>query len=109
MATHRSGHRPAGGLYSKPVSHTRAPKAEPKPHSIDPAAVHQIGTSQFLGRDALRDGRGYSPPRGPSDNVAAVGVGGGRTIYKSGGQGTHGTPDRGMPGMPSTVGEWPDD
>jgi hypothetical protein len=53
----RSGHGSGGGHGMNKVSHTRAPKAEPKPHSIDPAAVHQIGTSQFLGRDALRDGR----------------------------------------------------
>jgi hypothetical protein len=92
------------------VSHRSAPKtAKPTPHSIDPGAVSQIGTSPFLGRDELRDGKGYSTPKGPTDSVAAVGVGGGRTIYKSGGQGMHGTPDRGMPGMESTVGEWPDD
>jgi hypothetical protein len=105
----RSGHGSGGGHGMNKVSHRSAPKAEPKPHSIDPAAVHQIGTSQFLGRDALRDGKGYSPPQGPTDNVAAVGVGGGRTVMRSGSQGTHGPVDRGMPsGMGSTKGEWPD-
>jgi hypothetical protein len=92
----RSGVGSGGGHGSRPVTHTRAPKVEPKAHSIDPGAVHQIGTSQFLGREALRDGRGYSPPQGPTDNVAAVGVGGGRTVYKSGSQ--HGMrPAREMP------------
>ena len=99
-----------GGLHSRPVSHTRAPKSEPKAHSIDPGAVHQIGTSQFLGRDPLRDGKGYSGPVGATDNVAAVGVGGGRKVYASGSQGQHGKTDSGMPsGMGSTRGEWPDD
>jgi hypothetical protein len=47
------------------VSHRSAPKAEPKPHSIDPKAVSQIGLQTFLGRDALRDGKGYATPQGP--------------------------------------------
>jgi hypothetical protein len=81
----RSGTGSGGGHGSRPVSHTRAPKVEPKPHAINPKAVAQIGTSPFLGRDELREGRGYGPV-GPTDNVAAVGVGGGRTIYKSGSQ-----------------------
>jgi hypothetical protein len=57
--THRSGHRPAGGLQSKQTIHKQAPKAEPRPHSINPKAVVQIGISEFLGREALRDGKGW--------------------------------------------------
>jgi hypothetical protein len=92
------------------VSHRSAPKAEPKPHSINPEAVGQIGISTFLGREALRDGKGYATPVGPTDNVKAVGVGGGREVMRSGSQGTHGSVDRGVPsGMPSTRGQWPDD
>jgi hypothetical protein len=34
---------------------------------------------------------GYSPPVGPTDNVKAVGVGGGRTIYEHGTQCQTGT------------------
>ncbi len=34
-------------------------------------------------------GRGYMPV-GPTDNVKAVGVGGGRTVYRTGVQGQHG-------------------
>jgi hypothetical protein len=104
----RSGHGSGGGHGMNKVHHRSAPKAEPKPHSINPAAVSQIGLGTFLGREALRDGKGYATPRGPTDNVAAVGVGGGRTVMKSGSQGQHGTPDRGMPGLPSTKGQWPD-
>jgi hypothetical protein len=105
----RSGTGVGGGHGSRPVSHVKAPKAEPKAHRINESATAQIGISRFTGRDELREGRGYEPV-GPTDNIKAVGVGGGRTIYKSGGQGTHGSPDRGMPsGMGSTRGEWPDD
>jgi hypothetical protein len=105
----RSGHGSGGGHGMNKVSHVRAPKAEPKPHAIDPSATAQIGISRFSGRDELRSGKGYATPVGPTDNVAAVGVGGGRKIYASGSQSTHGSVDRGMPGMPSTKGEWPDD
>jgi hypothetical protein len=38
----------------------------------------------------LYGGRGYEPPNMISDPVAAVGVGGGRTIYKTGTQDQHG-------------------
>ena len=105
----RSGPGAGGGHQMNKVSHRSAPKAEPKPHAIDPGATAQIGMSRFLGRDELRDGKGYATPRGPTDNVKAVGVGGGRDVHRAGSQGTHGTPDRGMPsGMGSTKGEWPD-
>jgi hypothetical protein len=108
MATHRSGHRPAGGVHSKQVIHKPQPKREPRSHAIDPGAAGQIGVSRFTGREPLREGKGYGPV-GPTDNVAAVGVGGGRTVMKSGSQGTHGSVDRGVPsGMPSTKGQWPD-
>jgi hypothetical protein len=103
MAT-RSGHRPAGGVHSKQTVHRPLSKAEPKPHAIDPKAVSQIGLQSFLGRDALREGRGYGPV-GPTDNVAAVGVGGGRTIYKSGSQ--HGMgPAKPMPEGRDTLAEY---
>jgi hypothetical protein len=106
MATHRSGHRPAGGVHSKQTVHRPLPKtAKPTTHSIDPGAVSQIGISSFLGRDELRDGRGYSTPKGPTDSVAAVGVGGGRTIYKSGSQ--HGMgPAKPMPEGRDTLAEY---
>jgi hypothetical protein len=105
---HRSGYRPAGGPHSKQTVHRPLSKSEPRSHAIDPKAVSQLGGSHFLGRDALREGRGYEPV-GPTDNIKAVGVGGGREIHKSGSQGTHGSVDRGAPsGMPSTKGQWPD-
>jgi hypothetical protein len=91
----RSGPGAGGGHQMNKVSHRSAPKAEPKPHSINPKGVSHIGISQFLGKEPIYEGRGYGPV-GPTDNVAAVGVGGGRTIYKSGSQ--HGMgPAREMP------------
>jgi hypothetical protein len=56
--------RSSGGTTSNKLVQAGAPKAEPKP--------------------------GYKPPVGPTANVAAVGVGGGRTVYQSGSQAQHG-------------------
>jgi hypothetical protein len=75
----------------------KAPKAEPKPIKINIGGVSQIGQamgdhitekSKILRNviKPVRDGRGYAPPVGPTDNVKAVGVGGGRNIYKTGSQ-----------------------
>jgi hypothetical protein len=111
MATHRSGHRPAGGLHSKNVSHRSAPKVEPRPRAINPSAVAQLGThvgdkATHVGRstgyrgEPLVRGSGYSPPQGPTDNVKAVGVGGGRTIYKTGTQCQTGAVNPGEPQSP---------
>jgi hypothetical protein len=102
------GHKPAGGLKSRTVTYVRAPKAEPRPHAKSVKGVSQIGTSignHITGkgkvlRSTVRDidaGRGYSPPVGPSDNVAAVGVGGSRNIYRTGVQGRHGGVNPGNP------------
>jgi hypothetical protein len=42
-------------------------------------------------------------------NVGKGGCGTGRTLYgQSGSQGTHGSTNPGMPGLPSTKGQWPD-
>jgi hypothetical protein len=45
--------------------------------------------SRYRG-DSVNIGRGYQNPVGPTDNVAAVGVGGGRTVYHCGTQGQQG-------------------
>jgi hypothetical protein len=108
MATNRSGHRPAGGIGSNKVTHRTAPKVEPKAYAKRPAGAAGIGSfygdhttnrpgsSGFKG-EKLDGGRGYSPPVGPTDNVAAVGVGGGRTVSGCGSQGTHGATNPGSP------------
>jgi hypothetical protein len=77
---------------------SRAPKVEPKPHAKNPAGVSQFGQAQgnhvttmgggktdYRG-DPVNAGRGYQAPYGITDPVKAVGVGGGRTIYKTGTQ-----------------------
>jgi hypothetical protein len=108
MARAKSG----GGITGKNVRHGRYGKSEPKPRAMSPAGVAQLGqhvgdhtterarSSGYRGLD-LERGRGYSTPIGPTDNVAAVGVGGGRTIYKSGTMGTHGPANPGQPMKPS--------
>jgi hypothetical protein len=107
MATNRSGHRPGGGLHSRVVKHSTAPKSEPRARGINPSAVAQLGAhvgdhvthvgkgTGYKGEPLVR-GSGYSPPVGPTDNVKAVGVGGGRTIYEHGTQCQTGT----NPGSP---------
>jgi len=108
MATHRSGHRPGGGIASRNVHHVSAPKTEPKPHARNPATIAQYGA--LVGNHATHQGKstpyrgdpdftrsGYSPPVGPTDNVAACGVGGGRKIYGSGSQGVQGNVNPGNP------------
>jgi hypothetical protein len=101
MATNRSGHRPGGGIASRNVTHRNAPKREPRPRAINPSAVNQLGnllgdhitnkaTTGYRGEELVR-GKGYSGPIGPTDNVAACGVGGGRDVHKTGSQGMTGS------------------
>jgi hypothetical protein len=79
-------HKPAGGPHSKNVRHVDAPKVEPRTRVTSPAAARQIGGALAYPREEIeKAGRGSSPV-GPTDNVKAVGVGGGRTIHPSGGQ-----------------------
>jgi hypothetical protein len=91
--------RSGGGITSNKLVTTRAPKAEPRARAQSPSAVSKLGAMQGnhatgQGRNVnvpppkLDAGRGYQPPSGPTDNVAAVGVGGGRTVYRSGSQGS---------------------
>src|SRR6516165_9635044 len=96
MATHRSGHHPAGGISSNKVVHRPHGKTEPKPHARNPARVAQYGQMQGShithGKESSYRGEpdftrsGYATPVGISDPVKAVGVGGGREVMKSGQQ-----------------------
>jgi hypothetical protein len=86
------------GLAGKNVRHANAPKREPVSNRAAIKGVSQIG--QAMGNHitesrhilknvpkAVFDGsRGYEPPGMISDPVKAVGVGGGRNIYKTGSQ-----------------------
>jgi hypothetical protein len=85
----------------------RAPKVEPKARAVHPGGVGQLGQSQgshvtrgeesnYRG-DPFYRGKGYATPVGPTDNVKAVGVAGGRKVYASGSQGTQGATNPGNP------------
>jgi hypothetical protein len=58
-------------------------------------AATQFGLSTAYPKDELVRGKGYATPQGPTDNVKAVGVVGGRTVYESGSQ--HGLTTRQLP------------
>jgi hypothetical protein len=118
MATHKSGHRPAGGLHSNKVVHRPHGKTEPVLHAKRPAGVSQYGQMQgthvtrggesdYRG-ERVEGGRGYAAPLGITDPVKAVGVGGGRTVMRTGGQGQHGSAVQGGPPIANTKGQWPD-
>jgi hypothetical protein len=104
----RSGTGSGGGYGMNKHRDVRAPKAEPRPRSINPSGVAQLGahvgdkvthvpgSTGYRGEPLVR-GSGYSPPQGPTDNVAACGVGGGRKVYGSGSQGTQGSVNPGQP------------
>ena len=112
MAMRRSGTGSGGGHGSKNIMHSRAPKTEPRPRAINPSAVNQLGnllgdhitnksSTGYRGENLVR-GKGYSGPIGPTDNVKAVGVGGGRTTYHFGTQDQHGAPAPGNPPAKNT-------
>jgi hypothetical protein len=74
----------------------RAPKVEPRAYGKSPGGVAQLGAhignhvtstvnTNYKG-EALQRGPGYNAPGMITDPVKAVGVGGGRTIYKTGSQ-----------------------
>ena len=117
MAQDRMGHKPGGGLHSRNVRHSSAPKVEPKAYARNPGAVAQY--AQHVGNHITHSGRtdykgdpdftrkGYSPPVGPT-SFSNIGPGKGRTIYASGTQCQTGPVNKGLPGLPSTKGQWPD-
>jgi hypothetical protein len=104
----RSGIGSGGGYKMKAHVNSRAPKTEPRPKAMSPAAVNQLGAHVgdhathmrgslgYRGEELVR-GKGYSGPIGTTDNVKAVGVGGGRTTYHCGTQDQHGQPAQGNP------------
>jgi hypothetical protein len=97
-----------GGYGSRVHRDSRAPKTEPRARAISPGGVNMLGnmvgdhathvkgSTGFRGEELVR-GKGYMPPKGPTDNVKAVGVGGGRTTYACGSQGVQGSVNPGKP------------
>src|SRR6516165_5298217 len=107
MATNRMGHKPGGGLHSRNVRHTTAPKVEPRAYARNPGAAGQYGQAQgshvtrgeeskYRGEPDPTMRRGYNNPVGPT-NMALSGPGAGREVLRSGGQGTHGSVNPGNP------------
>jgi hypothetical protein len=110
----------AGGIASKVV--TRKPvRVGTQNRGLDERAVSQIG--QALGSHITsrrKELTGVAKPlniNAPAiasklgNEIAAAtkcGVGGSRTIMRSGAQGTHGAVDRGGPRIANTQGGWPD-
>jgi hypothetical protein len=90
MAKIRSG----GGITSNKLKQDRLSKAEPRSRAISPEAADQLGQATSFKKPPLDMGRGYQPV-GPTDNVKAVGVGGGRTVMRCGSQNLHGPVNRG--------------
>jgi len=74
-----------GGIGMRHVTHVTAPKTEPRSHSVDPGRASQIGQSTAFAKAPLYGGRGYSPPVGPTNNLAQ-GPGAGREVLRSGSQ-----------------------
>jgi hypothetical protein len=83
MATHKGGHRPAGGLHSNKTIHKPQPKVEPKARTVNVEATSQLGVKVAFEKPMLMRGAGYVPPQGPTNNLIS-GPGAGRTVYKSG-------------------------
>jgi hypothetical protein len=89
------------GIQSKNVTHRPHGKTEPVANKYRPQGVAQYGqmqgthttnrTESSYRGEPKRGGRGYEPPGMISDPVKAVGVGGGRTIYKTGTQDQYGS------------------
>jgi hypothetical protein len=106
------GHRPGGGIASNKNVAPGYRHGQPKKRTI-PAGVAQLGQRQGnhftrggpsgYGGVPVFGGQGYPSELGNKRAVETpCGVGGGRTIYKTGTQGMTGTPDR---GQPPSVGE----
>src|SRR6516225_5392020 len=106
MATNRSGHRPGGGIASR-VNVSPQVRTGTGSRGTHPGGVGQLGQMQgshvtrgedsnYRG-DPFYRGKGYATPVGPTDNVAACGVGGGRKVYASGSQGLTGNVAPGNP------------
>ena len=103
MATHRSGHRPGGGIASK--QHVSIPvRTGTGSRDVMPGGAAQLGQKQgdhvtregstgYRG-EPLHSGRSFNPTKFGNElagNVGKGGPGAGRTLYgQSGSQGRHG-------------------
>jgi len=110
MATHRSGHKPGGGIASR--QHVQTPvRTGSGSKSTRPAGVAQIGASQgnhitnksetgYRGEKLHNPERNFQPVKFGNEvalNVGKGGCGTGRTIYSTGSQSQHGATNPGNP------------
>jgi len=80
--------RSGGGINSRVVSQTNAPKREPISHAVSVGAVSRQGAVVGEGtpHKALYSGQGYSTPRGPTDGMDCRPGGNGRQVMRAGSQ-----------------------
>jgi hypothetical protein len=88
-----------GGLTSNKLVQSKAGKTEPVARAISPSAVAQLGSATAKKPPPLDMGRAYSPPVGPTGNLAQ-GPGGGRTVMPAG------TQSKTPPARPLAQGKW---
>ena len=79
--------RTGGGANSRVAGNYRDRKTEPVTHAVSPGAVSRLGAKVGVGtpHESLYQGKGYSTPIGPSDNMAA-GPGANRMVMRAGSQ-----------------------
>lgn len=111
MATHRSGRRPGGGIASR-VNVQPSVRTGTGSRGTHPGGVAQLG--QHVGDKAthgnskgtgyrgepLHNNRSFQPVKVGNEvalNVGKGGCGTGRTVYKTGSQGTQGSVNPGAP------------
>jgi hypothetical protein len=79
--------------YSKHLTEEPQPQVRAKPHAANVEGVAQIGAATSFPKAPIFEGRALGPV-GPTNNLVS-GPGGGRRVYKAGGQ--HGLQTRQMP------------
>ena len=84
--------KPAGGYGSKQIVTKPQPKREPLARAVDPSSVSYMGQSLAFRPGPLYTGTGLNSQKAGQANSMVVGVGGGRTVMKSGTQHTYGAP-----------------
>ena len=79
--------RTGGGINSRVVSQTNAPKREPISHAVSVGAVSRLGGMVGEGTPYknLYNKQGYTTPLGPTDNMGA-GPGANRMVMRAGSQ-----------------------
>jgi hypothetical protein len=126
MAKGNGNRKPAGGIGSR-VNVEKPVRVGDRSRNVNERGVSQIGQqlsnhategSSKLGRAAENVYGGRAPQGGPggvplgnavSLNVGAGGPGKGRNLWgQSGSQKQWGPVNPGVPGLPSTKGQWPD-